>query len=203
MLAEWLASLPNWLVVGLLVGALASVVVAAVFYLGDRLFPTASSPSADRIDGTNRRRAEIREYLGAIAEPFSEDAVVHGETVAFYLSDRDVAITFDARAFFRLQREGTHAVLCEHEMPGYHLGKRLPFEVPDLEPPASRSDDPVAAAFRALGLPPTASEAEVQAAYRARVKDAHPDHGGDLERFQRLREAYTTAKMHAVGASMR
>jgi curved DNA-binding protein CbpA len=37
----------------------------------------------------------------------------------------------------------------------------------------------------------------VKAAYREQVKDAHPDHGGDHEEFQRVREAYVTAKNHA------
>jgi curved DNA-binding protein CbpA len=37
----------------------------------------------------------------------------------------------------------------------------------------------------------------VRDAYRAQVKDVHPDHGGDRESFRRLREAYTMAREHA------
>ncbi|MFB6256882.1 MAG: DnaJ domain-containing protein, partial [Haloplanus sp.] len=48
-----------------------------------------------------------------------------------------------------------------------------------------------------LGLSPTANADEVTAAYRRRVKDVHPDHGGDSESFKRLQDAYTTAKEHA------
>ncbi|QCJ47629.1 J domain-containing protein [Haloprofundus sp. MHR1] len=197
MLSEWLALFPPWLLVGLFFGAMASVFAAGVFVVGGRLFPTAPVDESERVDGTTRRRAEIREYLAAIGEPFAEDHPVHGQTVAFYLPSRDVAITFDAQAYFRIERAGTYAVLCEHEMPGAQLGRRLPFEVPELEPELADLDDPIAEAFERLGLPATASADDVKAAYRAQVKRAHPDHGGDEVAFKRVREAYTTAKDHA------
>jgi len=37
----------------------------------------------------------------------------------------------------------------------------------------------------------------VKSAYRDRVKQVHPDHGGDEADFKRVREAYTLAKQHA------
>ncbi|MFC4358686.1 J domain-containing protein [Halobium salinum] len=197
MLPELLAELPAWLVAGLGMGAVASCVVALVFVVGGRLFPTAPVDPAQRIDGTARRRAEIRSYLRAIGEPFAEDHPVHGRTVAFYLPGRDVAITFDAQAYFHIEREGSYAVLCEHEMPGAALGRRLPFEVPELDPRLDEMDDPIREAFELLGLGATASPDDIKRAYRNQVKEAHPDHGGSREEFQRLREAYTTAKSHA------
>ena len=45
-----------------------------------------------------------------------------------------------------------------------------------------------------LGLDETPDQATVREAYREKVKDVHPDHGGDREEFQQVREAYTTAK---------
>ncbi|WP_049915908.1 J domain-containing protein [Haloferax mucosum] len=197
MLPEWVSLLPSWLVLGLVVGAIASVVVAGVFVVGGRLFPDREVSRGPRIDGVNRRRAEIREYLSAIDERFAEDRPIHGETVAFYLPDRGVAITFDAQAFFRLERAGVFAVLCEHEMPGGHLGRRLPFDVPELEPELADLDDPISAAFDRLGLSADASSDAVRDAYRKRVKHVHPDHGGNRERFRELREAYTMAREHA------
>lgn len=47
-------------------------------------------------------------------------------------------------------------------------------------------------AYRRLGLDTDADESEVKRAYRERIKDAHPDRGGDEEEFKRLTEAYET-----------
>ncbi|WP_416838998.1 J domain-containing protein [Haloferax sp. DFSO52] len=197
MLPEWVFLLPTWLVVGLVVGAVASVVVAGVFVVGGRLFPDRPVSRGPRVDGAGRRRLEIRDFLSTIGERFVEDWSIYGETVAFYLPERHVAITFDAQAFFRLERTSVFAVLCEHEMPGYQLGRRLPFEVPKIEPELADVDDPISEAFDRLGLTPSATTDAVRDAYRSQVKDVHPDHGGDRERFRRLREAYTTAREHA------
>ncbi|MFC6871980.1 J domain-containing protein [Halobellus marinus] len=200
MLPEWVSLLPPWLVFGLIGGGFASVLVAGVFLVGGRLFPDEPKPSAGRIDGSGRRRAEMREYLRAISEPFAEDHTVRGETVEFYLPRRDVALTFDAQAYFRLERAGTYAVLCEHEMPVHALGRRLPFDVPNVgvDSGVGRGSDPVGAAFDHLNLSRAASPEEVKATYRDRVKTAHPDHGGSQEEFKRLQEAYATAREHAA-----
>ena len=196
MFPEWLSAFPAWLLYGLAVGGAASLFVAGAFVVGDRLFPTPPIDGSARIDGTTRRRREIRDFLLRTDERFLEDEVVHGDTVAFYLPDREVAITFDAQAYFRIRRAGTFAVLCEYEMPGVHLGRRLPFEVPEVEPSPTAST-PVRTAFALFDLPTTASPEQVKSAYRTQVKDAHPDHGGDATEFRRLREAYTTARDYA------
>ncbi len=44
--------------------------------------------------------------------------------------------------------------------------------------------------YRTLGVAPTATAAEIRAAYRARSKRVHPDMGGDAEEFDRLQRAY-------------
>ena len=49
-----------------------------------------------------------------------------------------------------------------------------------------------AEAYRRLGLDTDAEEAEIKRAYRERIKDAHPDRGGDEAEFKRLTEAYET-----------
>ena len=196
MFPEWLSLLPPWLLAGVVLGLATSVLVAGVFVVGDRLFPAAPVSAGPSVDGVGRRRAEIREYLDALGESYVVDHDVHGETVAFFLPHRDVAITFDAQAYFRIERAGTFAVLCEHEMPGAQLGRRLPFETPEDRLPDADLAAPVAAAFDHLRVPPTASTDEVRSAYRNRAKEIHPDHGGDPEEFKRLREAYTTARDH-------
>ncbi len=47
-------------------------------------------------------------------------------------------------------------------------------------------------ASRYLGVPSGADPDEIQRAYRERVKDVHPDRGGDEEEFRKATEAYET-----------
>lgn len=190
MVLSSVTGLPGWVVAGVSLGAVLALLVVAAFAIGTRRFPDPGvSRTSVRDGGEARRRAEIRDYLQSIDEPFLEDHPVEGRTVAFFLPDRGVAITFDAKDFFRLERAGVQAVLAEYELPGASLGGRLPFETPE----SAVVTDSVARAFARLGLPPSAGESAVRAAYRERVKDAHPDHGGDRESFRELREAYTVA----------
>lgn len=187
--------LPWWLVVGVLVGLAVGIVIAGIFLIGSRLFPD-DGRTGGGVSGTSRKSAEIRHYLRTIGEEFVENHDVGGQPVAFYLPERDVAITFDARTYFRLQATATHVVLVEHEMPSVQLGRRLPFETPDLTPNAD-GDGTTAAAFALLGLSTDATETEIRSAYREKVKRAHPDQGGDPETFRRVRDAYATARAHA------
>ena len=53
-----------------------------------------------------------------------------------------------------------------------------------------RSGPTRAEAYRTLGLDPDADEAAVREAYRERVKEVHPDRGGDEESFRRVTRAY-------------
>jgi len=48
----------------------------------------------------------------------------------------------------------------------------------------------VSSPFDVLGLDPGADQREIERAYRERIKEAHPDHGGSREEFRRVREAY-------------
>ncbi|MEF8869412.1 MAG: DnaJ domain-containing protein [Haloarculaceae archaeon] len=199
MVQEALFGLPRWLVLGLGFGVAASLCAACLFYVGDRLFPSGRGRSTDW-SGDARRVIEIREFLDAIGESYAENHPIDGQTVEFYLPERDVAITFDARAYYIIERSPTYAVLVEHEMPGIHLGSRLPFETPEVEFGDEEADedgtDSVDGAFAVLGVPRTATEDQIRSAYRAKVKDVHPDHGGSQDEFRRVREAYTTAKKH-------
>lgn len=200
-----LALLSDWLFLGTLLGVVLSIAVASVFALGSHFFPDRETSGGGK-GGDARRRAEIRQYLQAIDEPFAEDHSIADHTVEFYLPKRDVAITFNARAFYAIERSPTHAVLVEHEMPGVRLGNRLPFETPDLGFQGERGetrdeqDEAVArseAALAVLGLPSNATEQQIKEAYREKVKTVHPDMGGDPESFKRVREAYAIAREHA------
>ena len=46
--------------------------------------------------------------------------------------------------------------------------------------------------FDVLSVDPDADPEEIKEAYRERIKDAHPDRGGDEAEFKRLTEAYET-----------
>jgi curved DNA-binding protein CbpA len=48
----------------------------------------------------------------------------------------------------------------------------------------------VASPFKVLGLEPGADEDEIVRAYRRRVKETHPDHGGSAAEFQAVLAAY-------------
>lgn len=205
-LVDLLSLIPPWVLLGIALGGVASGVVAAAFYLGDRVFPSNHS----RADGTwtagdERRRREIRAYLIAIGEAFKEDHGVDGVTVPFYLPARGVAITFDAHDYFQLEGAGVYAVLCEHEMPGRGLGRRLPFDVDEPEwgptdEPGGRSNSrgsaAVDAAFTTLDVSRDADADTIKRAYRERVKETHPDQGGDEAAFREVQEAYATARAH-------
>ena len=196
----------NWLFLGVLIGVGVSALVAGTFVVGRRLYPDPPVRESVSEDTESRRRTEIREYLSHIGEPFAENHFVGGHTVDFYLPKRDVAITFDARAFLAIDEDRTgrtYPILVEHELPGRGLGGRLPFETPEVDFGTGAFDEdgtagPFAgsnpAAFARLGLPTTADEEQVREAYRQRVKAVHPDQGGDPEAFRQLQEAYASAR---------
>lgn len=46
--------------------------------------------------------------------------------------------------------------------------------------------------YEVLGVTKNAPDAVVEAAYRALVKQHHPDHGGSSEKFHKIKEAYET-----------
>lgn len=191
-------SIPPSVLAGLTLGVLFALTATGLFVLGERWFPSDRSTGSRRYSSEDRRRTEIRDYLNDIGERYAEDHPVAGTRVAFYLPERDVAVTFDPRAFFRIRNTTeTHVILVEHEMPGRHLGRRLPFEVPEIQTDPADFQETVRIAYEALGLPRTASRTEIKSAYRDRVKDVHPDHGGDEESFRQLQEAYVTAKENA------
>nr|WP_255666049.1 ferredoxin Fer [Haladaptatus sp. DYF46] len=53
--------------------------------------------------------------------------------------------------------------------------------------------------FSVLGLDSDADDEEVVEAYRRRIKEAHPDHGGSHREFQRVRAAYQAIQAGDVG----
>ncbi|WP_435063246.1 J domain-containing protein [Halobaculum sp. EA56] len=60
--------------------------------------------------------------------------------------------------------------------------------------PNATSGMPPGDARRTLGVDAGADQAAVKSAYRERVKETHPDSGGDEEEFKRVNRAYETLK---------
>ena len=52
----------------------------------------------------------------------------------------------------------------------------------------------VSSPFEVLRVDPDADDAELKRAYRRRAKEAHPDRGGSVEEFQRVKTAYETIR---------
>ena len=188
-----LEAIPPAVLAGLVLGGVFSLVATGLFLFGERAFPTRSNPTQGTYSSETRRRAEIRDYLNTIGERYVESPVIAGATVDFHLPERDVVVTFDPEAYFRLRNTtDLSVVLVEHEMPGTHLGGRLPFETPELtRKPRSRGER-TQLAYETLGLPTTASREEIRKAYRERIKEVHPDLGGDEASFRRIQDAYAT-----------
>ncbi len=53
--------------------------------------------------------------------------------------------------------------------------------------------------YRVLGIPPSASAAELRAAYRRQARRRHPDHGGSTEDMARLNAAYAALRNDRAG----
>lgn len=60
-----------------------------------------------------------------------------------------------------------------------------------------RSEDAPASIYDVLGVPRSATLAELKAAFRARALTAHPDHGGSDEAFRALVRAFREAEKRA------
>ena len=56
------------------------------------------------------------------------------------------------------------------------------------------------APFEVLGVDPDADEAEIDRAYRRRVMETHPDQGGSVRAFQRVKAAYEAIEAERNGA---
>lgn len=63
------------------------------------------------------------------------------------------------------------------------------------------AEDDREAAFTCLELPVTAVWSEIKLAYQNKIAAAHPDKGGDSERFREIRLAYETLKISEKGSS--
>lgn len=180
--------LPVWLVNGVILGIVAAAGVLFVYLVGLRWFDLGR-PAGQTHDPDGLRRTEVRAYLAAIGEAAVEDVAIEGTEVAFWLPDRAVAITFDAGAYFRLRDAGVTTVLLEHEVPGDRIGNRLPFDTPSVETHRP-VDDGATWARSVLDVPVDAPEAVIERAYRERIKEVHPDVGGDATDLIEVIEAY-------------
>ena len=190
-------ALPGWLSSGLLLGLVLTTVIGVVFLLGVWRYPDATRSAPSGSSMTDRRRRALAQYLRAAGEAVQTECTVAGVPVDLYLPARDVALVFAPPAYFALRETSTQVILCELEAPPAAIGRRLPF----LSAPraSDRGDADLTQAFAILGVPTDADPAALRAAYRERVKDCHPDQGGDPAEFARVRRAYERATSTMVG----
>ena len=59
--------------------------------------------------------------------------------------------------------------------------------------PRAAARPPLTSIWTTLGVPATATLAEIKAAFRKRALETHPDHGGEAPAFRTLRAAYAEA----------
>lgn len=76
--------------------------------------------------------------------------------------------------------------------------RRRPGRASAVQVRATREEDP----WVVLGVPQSADAGEVRRAFRARVRGAHPDLGGDPERFRSLNKAYDRAMAKLEGREL-
>lgn len=82
--------------------------------------------------------------------------------------------------------------------PGGATGRRRAGGPEDRRRPPNADDGPtLAEAYDTLGVDRDADFSEVQSTYREKVKETHPDSGGDEEQFKRVTAAYDTIREHA------
>jgi len=192
-----LAMLPGWLSAGLLLGVIVTGVIGVVFLIGIRRFPSRGPHVAKGSSITDRRRRALAQYLRDAGEQVHTQVTVRDVTVAVYLPMRDVALVFAPDAYFTLRETPTRVILCELEARPAAIARRLPFLTPPhrTEPIHSRSSD----AYAVLGVSADADAATLREAYRRRVKDCHPDQGGDPAEFARVQRAYEEARTMRTG----
>ena len=191
------ATLPAWLSAGLLLGAILTGVIGVVFLIGIRRFPSGGPHEAAGSSITDRRRRALARYLREAGEVVHTQVEVAGVTVAVYLPFRDVALVFAPDVYFTLREASTQVVLCELEARPAAIARRLPFLTPPHRsgPVRSRPSD----AHAVLGVPVDADIETLRDAYRRRVKDCHPDQGGDPAEFARVQRAYEEARTMSTG----
>lgn len=192
-----LAALPDWLSSGLLLGLLLTGAIGVVFLLGIRRYPDVARTTRTGPSVTDRRRRALARHLRDAGETVQTEVTVAGVPVAVYLPARDVALVFAPGAYFALRETATQVILCELEARPAAIVRRLPFITPPRAATAISPD--LSEAFAILGVSADADAATLRAAYRQRVKDCHPDQGGDPAEFARVRRAYERARTTGAG----
>jgi len=114
-----------------------------------------------------------------------------GVVVRFNKDGEDMAAACDRWNSPRDNAQDLYHYLHETRMQEQRGTVTAESEYEKLRLPSGDEDATVAEppAHRVLGVEPDASPAEVKAAYRERLKEVHPDHGGSEEAFKRVQRA--------------
>jgi len=104
----------------------------------------------------------------------------------------DFAVACDAYSRLRDNVRTVYKWVHETRMRGQRPVKTGDTEFAAARLPSGEDDEVIAGRqppHAVLGIDPDASEAEVEAAFREKVKEAHPDHDGSTEAYKRVKRA--------------
>jgi hypothetical protein len=104
-------------------------------------------------------------------------------------ADRRIEDTEENKAFFRQRVHSSTSFFFI----GVNLRHLRTSSMPERTP---HPNDPRPEFMIALGLAPPYAIEDVKQAYRNKVKDAHPDHGGSIEAFKAVQEAFERAQAY-------
>lgn len=160
---------------------------------------TARRTMQERLDGWLRRESRLlaARCLGALA-PVARDLRERPRRAAESALEAVFLVPREGRERFEAALDGLAA-----RLPG---GVRLSLVGP--LPPVPFADarlapvdrDEIERARGTLGMPARASRAEIHAAYLREAAAAHPDAGGDVERFRQVDGAWRTLSAYADAA---
>jgi hypothetical protein len=150
-------------------------------------------------DGNNVGRPTVQQIVGAMAMTGADRAVIttsSGFTTTAVNASRELGDAIQLINGDELVNLLTESMIHPSKEPSYYRSK--------VEDANGTQDDPGGGArrqtwnpdlseqeaFEILNLDPPVTQDEIEAHYRSRVKEAHPDVGGDSAEFKRVKKAY-------------
>lgn len=146
--------------------------------------------------------AEVLEYLAKKATPTSREELAHAFPMLVWERIASQLRWIEGVILFRGGKSVSLMAPLRMELRQV-LGETISAEMHAEEPEATPVNDPSQlSSHEILGVPATASAAEIKAAYRNRVKECHPDRFANLDaRSRQLAEEWTKA-LNAAYADM-
>lgn len=133
--------------------------------------------------------------------PYSKQAKITDNGVAVYFTRRGRQLVFACDRWDRIEhnmRAITKTIEAMRGIERWGSSDLMERAFAGFEALPSPEQVVTLTCWQILDLPADASEIEVERAYRAKAKTAHPDAGGSREEWDQLRAAYEQAKRAAA-----